>query len=273
MQPAEESAADVTELVAPRLAGVRAVVTGATSGLGLAMADALLGAGALVAMVARPTPRLSAVVDERRRKGLAAEALPADVRDDAAVDAAAADLVHRWDGVDLVVNNAGVGMRAVNPRFFADPRPFFEVSPDAFRDAVATNLTGYFLVGRAFAPHMVRRRAGRIVNITMNHATMRRRGFVPYAPSRAGAEALSLVMTEDLRPHDVCVNLLLPGGATATGMIPGELPGDARRQLLAPEIMGPPIVYLASPEAEGLTGERIVASQWESWLASRSQPT
>lgn len=250
-----------------RLDGVRAVVTGATSGLGRAMADALLAHGARVAMAARPTPRLAEAAEERRRRGLHALALPMDVRLDDDVRAAAGRLLDDWGGVDLVVNNAGIGMRVVNPRFFSDPRPFFEVSPDDFRDAVATNLTGYFLVARAFAPGMVARGTGRFVNVSMNHDTMRRRGFVPYGPSRAGAEALSLIMAEDLRPFGVAVNLLLPGGATDTGMIPAELPEEARARLLAPEIMGPPVVFLASPEAEGLTGERIVASEWDRWLA------
>ena len=227
-----------------------------------------VAAGATLALAARPTERLTAAVADRRRRGMAAEALAMDVRDAAAVEAAATELVDRWGTVDLVVNNAGVGMRLVNPRFFAEPRPFYEVTPDAFRDALATNLTGYFLVARAFAPHLVARGSGRIVNISMNHSTMRRRGFVPYGPSRAGAEALSLIMTEDLRPLGIWVNLLLPGGATATGMIPDELPDEARHRLLPAAVMGPPIVFLASAEAEGVTGERIVASDWDAWLAA-----
>jgi len=248
------------------LAGVKAVVTGATSGLGQAMADALLQAGATVAMAARPTSRLEEAVAARSTDGLAAEALPIDVRDPASVSAASRGLLDRWGRVDLVVNNAGIGMRTVNPRFFEEPRPFFEVPEDKFIDVVATNLTGYFLVARAFAPHFVSQRQGRLVNVSMNHETMRRRGFVPYGPSRAGAEALSLIMTEDLRPYGVAVNILLPGGATATGMIPEELPEAARSGLLPPEIMGPPVVFLASAEAEGLTGERIVAVDFDVWL-------
>jgi gluconate 5-dehydrogenase len=96
---------------------------------------------------------------------------------------------------------------------------------------------------------------------------MRRRGFVPYGPSRAGAESLSLIMTEDLRPYGIAVNILLPGGATDTGMIPDELADAARRSLLPPEVMGPPVVFLASAEAEGVTGERIVAKDLDAWLA------
>ncbi len=250
------------------LSGVRAVVTGATSGLGAAIADALLEAGATVALAARPGPRLDTAVEGRRGRGLAAEALAVDVRDPDVVDRAVGSLLERWGGLEVVVNNAGIGMRTVNPRFFDDPRPFFEVSPEGFADVIATNLTGYFLVARAFAPALVAQGHGRIVNVTMNHGTMRRRGFVPYGPSRAGAESLSTIMVEDLRPYGISVNMVLPGGATATGMIPDALPEAARRSLLPPEVMGPPAVFLASEEARGVTGERIVATEFDGWLAS-----
>ncbi len=255
------------------LSGVRAVVTGATSGLGAAMADALLEAGAAVAIAARPGPRLDEAVARRRQRGWRAEPLAVDVRDPASVEAAATRALSLLGGLDLVVNNAGIGMRTVNPRFFDDPRPFFEVTPEGFSDLVATNLTGYFLVARAFAPHFVRQGRGRFVNMSMNHETMRRRGFVPYGPARAGAEALSMIMVEDLRPFNVAVNIVLPGGATATGMIPDGLPAAARERLLQPEVIKAPTVFLASEEAEGLTGQRIVAKDFDRWLEDhRSRP-
>jgi gluconate 5-dehydrogenase len=249
------------------LSGVRVVVTGATSGLGAAMADGLLEAGASVAFASRPTPRLDEAVAKRRDRGLAAEPLPIDVRDPESVHAAAERAVEILGGVDVVVNNAGIGMRTVNPRFFDQPMSFFEVSPEGFADVVATNLTGYFLVARAFAPLFIEQGRGRFVNVSMNHETMRRRGFVPYGPARAGAEALSLIMVEDLRPYGVTVNVVLPGGATATGMIPDGLPEAARKSLLPSEVMRQPAVFLASSEAEGLTGERIVAKDFDRWLA------
>jgi gluconate 5-dehydrogenase len=96
---------------------------------------------------------------------------------------------------------------------------------------------------------------------------MRRAGFVPYGPSRAGSEALSRVMAADLRGSGVTVNLLLPGGATATGMVPEDAPPG--RALLDPSVMGPPIVWLASEEAVGVHDERIVAVEFEDWLRSR----
>src|SRR5581483_9263804 len=144
-----------------------------------------------------------------------------------------------------------------------------QVTPDGFADVIATNLSGYFHVARAFTPLFLEQRRGRFLTVTMNHETMRRRGFVPYGPSRAGAESLSLIMSEDLRPHGIAVNLLLPGGATLSGMIPDELSDEQRRALLPAEVMGPPAVFLASAEAEGLTGERIVANDFEQWLATR----
>ncbi len=251
-----------------QLDGIRVVVTGATSGLGEAMADALLDEGATVAFASRPGPRLDVAVATRRQRGLAALALPTDVRDPRSVERSAAEVVDQLGGVDVVVNNAGIGMRSVNPRFLEHATAFFEVPPERFADLVATNLTGYFLVARAFAPGFVAARRGRFVNVTMNHETMRRKGFVPYGPARAGAEALSLIMAEDLREHGVAVNLLLPGGATATGMIPDELPDEARARLLPAAIMGPPAVFLASRESDGLTGARIVAKDFEQFLAA-----
>jgi NAD(P)-dependent dehydrogenase (short-subunit alcohol dehydrogenase family) len=202
-----------------QLTGVRVVVTGATGGLGAAMADALLVAGATVAFASRPTARLDASVSLRRGRGLDAVSLPIEVQDPVSVEAAAKQAFETMGGVEVVVNNAGIGMATVNPRFLEATMPFFEVTPDDFRKTVATNLTGYFLVARAFAPLFINQGHGRFINVTANRSTMRRKGFVPYGPTRAGSEALSLIMVEDPRPHGVAVNLLLPGGATATGMV------------------------------------------------------
>ena len=101
----------------------------------------------------------------------------------------------------------------------------------------------------------------------MNHETMRRKGFVPYGPSRAGAESLSLIMAEDLKENNIDVNMLLPGGATETGMIPDEFREEIIQhfQLLNPNVMAAPIVFLSSDESNGITGQRIVAIEFEAW--------
>lgn len=249
------------------LEGVRVLVTGASSGIGRAMADALLQAGAEVAASARPGERLTEAVARWESLGLAVRALPMDVRDEKSVEKACVELASVWDSLDLLVNNAGIGMRTVNPRFIEEPKPFWEVPPDGFRDVLAVNCTGYFLVARTFFPLIAAKTPGRIVNITMNHATMRRAGFVPYGPSRAAAESLSRIMEEDAKSVGITVNMLLPGGATSTGMIPEEISPAFASALLPPDIMGPPIVFLASPEAAGITGERITATQWEAWCS------
>jgi gluconate 5-dehydrogenase len=246
-------------------AGCRtALVTGGTSGLGLAMAQALAGAGLRVAVAGRSGERAGAVAG--RLPG--AFGVELDVRDEESVASAVAAAWSRLDGVDLLVNNAGIGMRTVNPRFLTEARGFWTVPPEGFRDVIATNLTGYFLVAREVTPRMLGAGGGRIVNVSMNHATMTRAGFVPYGPSRAGAESLSRIMAADLRETPVTVNMLLPGGATRTGMVPDEHAAGLRN-LLEPEVMGPPIVWLASAAAAGVTDERIVATEFGQWLAGR----
>ena len=169
----------------------------------------------------------------------------------------------------MLVNNAGIGMRTVNARFLSEPQPFWSVPPDGFRDVLETKVTGCFLMARAVAPLMIEQGGGRIVTISMNEATMVRRGFVPYGPSGAAVEALSRVIAADLADSPVTVNLLLPGGATDTGMVPDDTPAEARERLLDPAVMGPPIVWLASPAAAGVHDERIVATEFEQWLAAR----
>ena len=90
-------------------------------------------------------------------------------------------------------------------------------------------------------------------------------GFIPYGPSRAGSEALSRIMAADLVGTGVTVNLLLPGGATVTGMLPPDAASEGR-PFLEPAVMGPPILWLASDEAAAVHDERIVAVEFEGWL-------
>jgi NAD(P)-dependent dehydrogenase (short-subunit alcohol dehydrogenase family) len=249
-----------------QLSSARALVTGATSGLGRAMAAALTEAGARVAVTSRDAGRAAAVASEI---GPGALGLALDVRDEPSVHAGVDQVYERLGGLDLVVCNAGIGMRTVNPRFMTDPQPFWEVSPDGFRDVVATKVTGSFMVAREVAPRMLADGGGRIVIISMNTQTMTRRGFVPYGPSGAAVDALARVIAADLQGTTVTVNILLPGGATATGMLPDVVPEELRRRLFDPAIMGPPIVWLASEAAARVHDQRIVASEFEDWLARR----
>src|SRR5262245_13297734 len=245
-------------------AATKVLVTGGTSGLGLAIASALAATGAAVALTGRSGDRASSVAADIP----GAVGIEMDARDESSVTMAVGQAWSRLGGIDMLVNNAGIGMRTVNPNFMTQPQAFWEVSIDGFRAVVETNLTGYFLVAREVTPRMLAAGGGRIVNISVNYSTMHRAGFVPYGPSRAGSEALSRIMAADLKDTGVTVNQLLPGGATATGMLPpGAAP--AGREFLDPAVMGPPIVWLASDEAAGVHDERIVAVEFDRWLDDR----
>lgn len=98
---------------------------------------------------------------------------------------------------------------------------------------------------------------------------MSRRGFVPHGPSGAAVEALARIVPADLADTPVTATVLLPGGATDTDMFPDQQRDESRGQLLDPSIMGPPIVWLASPDAAGVHDERIVARDFDTWLAAR----
>jgi NAD(P)-dependent dehydrogenase (short-subunit alcohol dehydrogenase family) len=242
----------------PVLEGVRALVTGGTSGLGSAMSQALAEAGARVVLTGRTEQRVQnaasdIAVDDR------VTGLVMDVRNEQSVGSGVDRALNHLGGIDVLVNNAGLGMRTVNPDFMTDPVGFWQVSPDGFRDVLITNVFGYFLVARAVVPHMLRAGHGKIVNISVSESTMRRRGFTPYGPSRAATDALSHIMAADLAGTGIDVNLLLPGGATRTGMVPDSAPDIV---WLDPAIMGPPICWLASRASDGLTDQRIVAKDF-----------
>jgi NAD(P)-dependent dehydrogenase (short-subunit alcohol dehydrogenase family) len=253
-----------------QLSDIRVLVTGGTSGLGLAMAQALAQADARVAVTSRDRARAQATAAEL---GAGALGVELDVRDESSVSAAVDSAYGMLDGLELLVNNAGIGMRTVNPRFMTEPQPFWEVPPAGFRDVLETKATGTFLVARAVVSRMLSAGGGRVITISMSEETMTRRGFIPYGPSGAAVEALARVMAADLADTPVTANILLPGGATATGMIPDEMRDELRANLLDPAIMGPPIVWLASPDAAGVHDERIVARDFDGWLQAREKRT
>jgi NAD(P)-dependent dehydrogenase (short-subunit alcohol dehydrogenase family) len=116
------------------------------------MARALADAGARVAATSRDRARADATAAEFGGTTIGVEL---DVRDLSSVTRAVDEVYGAFGGLDLLVNNAGIGMRTVNPRFMTDPRPFYEVSPKGFRDVLETKVTGAFLVARAVVPRML----------------------------------------------------------------------------------------------------------------------
>ncbi len=249
------------------LDGLHAIITGASSGLGFAMAHALLEKGATVALCSRPGEKLDTAVNSLIQKGFKACALPIDVQKEESVKEAVSWVKKEWKKIDLLVNNAAQMMHRIYPDFMISPKSFYEIPPDIWRDMIDTNLNGYYLVTRGFVPMMINQNMGRIVNISTSLSTMNM--FAPYGPSRAASEALSNIMTSELKKYNIMVNVLLPGGAVDTGGLPEEISQKLPFKLLSPDIMGAPIIFLASHLAEGITGERIIAKDFDKWLKQR----
>lgn len=247
------------------LEGRVAIVTGGGRGLGRAMAVGLARAGARVVITAaREAAELEQVTAAIHAECGGDRALPvvADVSRPADGERVVAAALARWQRVDIVVNNAGRGMKYVSERFLAEQTRFWEVDPQTWQMVIDTNVNGPFFMARAALPHLLRAGWGRIINISMNHETMRRRGFSPYGPSKAALESATAIWAQDLAGSGITVNALLPGGATATGMIPAGLPDEVRDQLLAPEVIVPPLLWLVSPAADAVNGRRLDASRW-----------
>src|SRR5258705_375839 len=120
-------------------------------------------------------------------------------------------------------------------------------------------------MARAVIPSMLRAGSGRIVTVTTSLGTMLREGYVLYGASKAAAEAATAVMAADLAGTGVTANVLVPGGVTDTRIVPDAAVAD-RSRLLRPEIMAPPLLWLVSDAAAGVTGRRFLAVHWDSSL-------
>jgi NAD(P)-dependent dehydrogenase (short-subunit alcohol dehydrogenase family) len=251
------------------LSGKTAIVTGGGRGMGRSMALGLARAGANVAITAaRNRYEMTNVAEEAAKIEGAGKILPvlADASSEANCQRAVNEAVREFGGVHILVNNAGRGMRFVSEKFFDTPTKFWETDANVWQMIVATNVNGPFYMARAAAPHMMRQRWGRIVNISINHETMRRPGFSPYGPSKAALESETIIWAQDLAGSGVTVNALLPGGATDTGMVPPDIPLHLREKLLPPDIMIPPLLWLVSDAANEVTGSRFTANLWDAAL-------
>lgn len=252
----------------PSLAQRTVLVTGGSRGLGREMALAAAEAGADVMISAR---HASAALDETvaslKRLGPAtsrAAAVIADVADPAACDNLVKETLRQFGKIDVLINNAGIGMRVVSETFTTEPTRFWETPTDAWKLIIDTNLNGSFYMASAVARIMVGQGYGKIINISTSAQTMVRRGYSPYGPSKAALEAASRIWAQDLEGTGVTVNVYLPGGASDTDLIPG---GAGRKgadgNLLPASIMRRGIVWLCSAGSDDVTGKRFVARSWD----------
>jgi len=253
------------------------LITGGARGLGREMALARAAAGGRVCITgASETPEL-----EQTRTDLVALvgadnvlALAADVSDPVAGPGVIDIVIGRFGRLDVLVNNAGRGMRLISETFNTQPTRFWEANADAWRRIVDINVNGPFLMAQAAVPAMLAQGFGKIINISTSDQTMVRRGYAPYGPSKAFLEAASRVWAQDLAGTGVDVNVLLPGGAADTDLLP---PSANRRgadgNLLRPDVMNQALLWLASDASNGQTGGRYIGRLWDGPDAARDATT
>jgi 3-oxoacyl-[acyl-carrier protein] reductase len=242
-----------------------AIVTGGGRGLGRAMVLGLAEAGhRVIATAARERAEVEAVAEDARRAHGEPRVLPlvADVTQDDDCARIVDTAIREFGRLDILVNNAARGMKYVSDTFLTKPPRFWEAAPETWSMVIDTNVNGPFLMARHAVPAMLKAGWGRIVNVSVSQDTMRRHGFSPYGPSKAALESATIIWAQDLDRTGITVNALLPGGPTRTGMLPPDVPGPIRTTLLDPEIIVPPLLWLVSSEADGITGRRLVATKW-----------
>lgn len=248
------------------LAGRTALVTGAGSpiGIGRAIAEALARAGARVAMMdidAVTLERTAAEVGQAVGED-AVITIAGDVADAGDAERMVAETIQRLGSLNILVNNAGIALQA-GPLCDVPQTTFWEIPVAAWDSVMAVNVRGPFLMARAAVIPMLRQGWGRIIGVTTSMDTMIRGRNLPYGASKSAHEAFMAAIAKELDGTGVTANVLVPGGATNTNLIPDYLPVD-RAAMLQPEVMGPPAVWLASDEADQVAGRRIIASAWDS---------
>ncbi len=245
---------EVNRRIQVDLSGQTALVTGASRGIGKAIALRLAASGAKVACVARSADKLNEVVDAITAAGGAAEVHPCDVTNSEAVTKLVEGLAEKWGQLDIVVNNAGITKDTLIPR----------MTDEQWDDVIATNLRSVFLFTRAATQVMMRKRYGRIINISSVSGLMGNSGQSNYSASKAGIIGLTRTVAQELASRKVTVNAVCPGfiasemteamGATLDEFVKTRIP--AKRLGEADEVADA-VLYLASASAAYITGEVI----------------
>jgi NAD(P)-dependent dehydrogenase (short-subunit alcohol dehydrogenase family) len=230
-----------------------AVVIGATSGIGRAIALGLADGGADVVPTGRRAELATLAALEVEARGRRSLAMTADVSNVASLQALADEVIDTFGKVDILVNAAGRTTR----------RPTLDVTDSEWNDILDTNLTGMLRACRVFGRHMIERHYGRIINIGSLTSVVALHEVAAYGASKAGVAALTKSLAVEWAPHGVCVNAILPG-VFRTALNEGLLDGTERgRELLmrtpmrrfgGPEEVAGAAVFLASEAASFVTG-------------------
>jgi 3-oxoacyl-[acyl-carrier protein] reductase len=238
-----------------RLEGKIAVVTGGAQGIGRAIALGLGRQGAKVVVADLQNDKARSVADELGR--LDTEALPVevDVSDESSVKRLAEQTFQRFGRVDILVNDAGVYLKA----------PVVDISEENWDRTINVNLGGNFLCSRAFVPSMRARKAGRIISIASGIAHYGAKEFAPYAASKAAIIGFVKALARELGPEGITVNAICPGVAN-TAMprthrseeeLMARLRSNPLGHVLEPEDFVGPVLFLASDAACYITGQAI----------------
>jgi NAD(P)-dependent dehydrogenase (short-subunit alcohol dehydrogenase family) len=240
------------------LAGRVAVVTGASRGLGRAMALALAEAGADVALAARSKPDLEETAHLVERAGRRALVVPTDVTSYPAVEALVQSTIGALGGLHVVVNNSGV----------ARVKPFTEWAADEWRTLFDVNLGGVLNGCRAAAAHLIAQRAGKVINVSSMLGAIGLPGYTIYSATKGAIVAFTRTLGVEWARHNIQVNAIAPGWFTTDMSAPAFEGDDGRiadrllrdvpaRRRGRPDEIGPLAVYLASAASDFMTGQTI----------------
>lgn len=257
--------------MAENIKGYVALITGGSSGMGFEMAKQLLSQGATVIITARGGLKLDKAKEELMPFG-DVHAIAMDVMSEESIRDAAKWVDMNFEHLDMVVNNAGIGSNAPGMKDLPEGHHFYDIPVSTVKAVIDTNFIGYFAVAKYFVPIMLEQGHGSLVYVSTSTNTMTRPGQLPYGPSKAGAEAMTTIMADELRDRGIMVNVICPGGFTDTGMAGEGMKEFFQKNsmpILPPTVMNKAISFLASPAASGISGEKIVGKDIDTWLESR----
>lgn len=242
------------------LDGTSVVVTGGARGLGRAMTEALAAAGASVLVVDIDEDPIIETLAEVNGTIVGHRA---DISDSSEVDGVVERCLESFGSIDVVINNAGIGLSAIRPGDrYANPIRFWDLDGKWMQRFFEVHVMGPFYLSTRALPHMQARGFGRIITVTTSLSTMLGGSNAPYGTMKAASEALCSSMSADLEGSPVTANILVPGGASDTRYVP-VVKGRSRDSLIKPVVMGPPAVFLSSRASNAVNGRRFIARLWD----------